>query len=84
MSTAEAMKEWAGYVAKFNDGASHERKTKMKTSENTVLVVREHPTDTDYLRWTVQTLGGEIVEDRLTYGQAVSRRDELIAEAAGE
>lgn len=56
----------------------------MKTSENTVLVVREHPTDTDYLRWTVQTLGGEIVEDRLTYAQAVSRRDELIAEAAGE
>ena len=49
----------------------------MKTSENIVLVVREHPTDTDYLRWTVQTLGGEIVEDRLTYGQAVSRRDRI-------
>lgn len=56
----------------------------MKTSENTVLVVREHSTDTDHLRWTVQTLGGKIVEDRLTYAQAVARRDELISEAAGE
>lgn len=57
---------------------------KMKTSENTVLVVREHSTDTDHLRWTVQTYAGKIVEDRLTYAQAVARRDELISEAAGE
>ena len=51
----------------------------MKNSENTVLVVRAHSTDTDYLRWTVQTRGGKIVEDRLTYAQAVARRDELAA-----
>ena len=51
----------------------------MKNSENTVLVVRAHSTDTDYLLWTVQTRGGTIVEDRLTYAQAVARRDELAA-----
>lgn len=56
---------------------SHTMKT--QKSENTVLVVREHSTDTDHLRWTVQTLGGKIVEDRLTYAQAVARRDELVA-----
>jgi len=52
---------------------------KTQKSENTVLVVREPSTDTDHLRWTVQTLGGKIVEDRLTYAQAVARRDELVA-----
>ena len=57
----------------------------MKTSELTVLVVREDTTDlTDHLRWSVQTVGGKTVEDRLTYAEAVARRDDLIAEAAGE
>lgn len=32
MSTAEAMKEWAGYVAKFNDGAS--RADMLKAAKN--------------------------------------------------
>ena len=50
-----------------------------KTSENTVLVVRAHSTDTDHLRWTVQTFGGKIVEDRLTYAQAVDRLGEMAA-----
>lgn len=54
----------------------------MKISENAVLVVRKHSTDTDYLRWTVQTLGGKLVAERLTYAQAVARRDELTSQRA--
>ena len=61
-----------------------ESKIMERTSETTVMVVREHPTDKDHLKWTVQTMGGRIIEDRLTYAQAVTRRDELAEDAECE